>query len=131
MVRTSLQGKLHMRKHITIRAAPLDAVPERRTKRCSPRFRPGDRFRELSFRYLSRSREGEKCRSLDHMKQTPFIHSSRFITSNNSLYIIHSVPVISFMWYTRCVLEQCIFDNCACALAEFRTIIQVMLCSIW
>ena len=23
---------------------PLDVAPERRTERCSPRFRPGDRF---------------------------------------------------------------------------------------
>ena len=25
-------------------AVPLDVVPERRTKRCTPRFRSGDRF---------------------------------------------------------------------------------------
>ena len=25
-------------------AVPLDVVPERRTERCSPRFRPGGRF---------------------------------------------------------------------------------------
>ena len=31
-----------------------------------PRFRPGDRFFELSFRYLSPGSEGEKCRPLDH-----------------------------------------------------------------
>ena len=37
-------GFLRMRKQNTESAVPLDAVPERRTKRCSPRFRPGDRF---------------------------------------------------------------------------------------
>ena len=67
MVRNSVQAKLRMRKQNSIRAVPLDAVPERRTERCSPRFRPGDRFCELSFRYLSPGREGEKCRPLDHM----------------------------------------------------------------
>ena len=67
MVTTLVLRKLRMRKQNTNRAVPLDAVPERRTKRCSPRFRPGDRFCELSFRYLSPGIEGEKCRPLDHM----------------------------------------------------------------
>ena len=34
----------HLHKENKMSAVPLDAVPERRTKRCSPRFRPGDRF---------------------------------------------------------------------------------------
>ena len=61
--------KLRMRKTNISKAVPLDVVPERRTERCSPRFRPGDRFCELSFRYQSSptGREGEKCRPLDHM----------------------------------------------------------------
>ena len=42
-----------MRKQNTKTTVPLDVVPKRRTKRRSPRFRPGDRFCELSFRYLS------------------------------------------------------------------------------
>ena len=41
--------KVSMRKQNTNRAVPLDVVPERRTKRCSPRFRPGYRFCELNF----------------------------------------------------------------------------------
>ena len=44
MVRSSILGKLRMRKHHTNRVVPLDAVPESRTERCSPRFRPGDLF---------------------------------------------------------------------------------------
>ena len=67
VVRVLVQGKLRMRKQNSNKAVPLDAVPERRTERCSPRFRPGDRFCELSFRYLSPGIEGEKCRPLDHM----------------------------------------------------------------
>ena len=67
MVKTSVLGNVHMREQNTKRAVPLDAVPDRRTERCSPRFRPRDRFYELSFRYLSPGREGEKCRPLDHM----------------------------------------------------------------
>ena len=52
MVRTSEHGELRMRKQNTNRAVPLDAMPERRAERCSPRFQPGDRFCELSFKYL-------------------------------------------------------------------------------
>ena len=44
MVGTSVLGKLRMRKQNTKTTVPLDVVPERRTKRCSPRFRPGGRF---------------------------------------------------------------------------------------
>ena len=48
---------------------PLDVVPERRTERRSPRFRPGGRFCELRFRYQSSPTgiEGEISRPLDHM----------------------------------------------------------------
>ena len=56
--------KLRMRQQNTNRAVPLDAVPERRTERCSPGFRPGDRFCGPSVRYLSPGSEGEKCRPL-------------------------------------------------------------------
>ena len=86
MVGTSVLRKLRMRKRRTNRAVPLDVVPERRTKRCSPRFRPGDRFCKLSFRYLSPGIEGEKCRPLDHMWQIPFFPLTRIISSN-SFYI--------------------------------------------
>ena len=51
----------------TKRTVPLDVVPERRTERCSPGFRPSDCFYEVSFRYPSPGIEGEKCRPLDHM----------------------------------------------------------------
>ena len=44
MVGNSVLRKLRMRRLNTKRAVPLDVVPERRTKRCSPRFRPGGRF---------------------------------------------------------------------------------------
>ena len=62
-------GKLRMRKQNTKTTVPLDVVPERRTKRCSPRFRPGGRFCELRFRYQSSPTgiEGEISRPLDHM----------------------------------------------------------------
>ena len=70
MVRAWVRGKqLRMRKQKTRATVPLDVVPERRTKRCSPRFRPGGRFCELRFRYLSSpiGREGEISRPLDHI----------------------------------------------------------------
>ena len=43
---TTVLRKLRMRKQHTIEQ---DVVPERRTKRCFPRFRPSDCFCELSF----------------------------------------------------------------------------------
>ena len=79
-----------MRKLNTKRAVPLDAVPERRTKRFPPRFRPVGRFCELSFRYQSSptGREGEISRPLDHMRQIPLIHPARLtVTSNFDIYI--------------------------------------------
>ena len=58
-----------MRKQNTKTTVPPDVVPERRTERCSPRFRPGDRVCELSFRDQSSPTgiEGEISRPLDHM----------------------------------------------------------------
>ena len=35
---------LYLHKKRKMSAVPLDVAPERRTERCSPRFRPGDRF---------------------------------------------------------------------------------------
>ena len=35
---------LHLHKKSKMNAVPLDVAPERRTERCSPRFRPGGRF---------------------------------------------------------------------------------------
>ena len=68
MVLSSVLGKLRMRQKNTKIAVPLDAVPERRTKRFPPRFRPVGRFSELRFRYQSSptGSEGEISRPLDH-----------------------------------------------------------------
>ena len=125
-----------MRKQNANKAVPLDAVPERRTERCSPRFRPGDRFLgEPRFRYLSPGIEGEKCRPLDRRRQIPFIHSAR-LTSSINFYIYRLVfqlfpPCGTF----KCTLVLCILGNGACTvnetlLSRFRAIIKVMLCSI-
>ena len=44
-MKTQKQNKtLYLHKKRKMSAVPLDVAPERRTKRCSPRFRPGDRF---------------------------------------------------------------------------------------
>ena len=103
MVRISVLGELRMRQQNTKATVPLDVVPERRTERCSPRFRPGGRFLEPSFRYLSPGREGEKCRPLDHTWQNPFVHSARLTIASIS-YIYHSIVVISSMWYAQVCL---------------------------
>ena len=68
MARTRVRGNLRMRKQNTKTTVPLDVVPERRTKRFPPRFRPVGRFCELRFRYLESptGREGEISRPLDH-----------------------------------------------------------------
>ena len=97
-----------MRKQNTKTTVPLDAAPERRTKRCSPRFRPGGRFCELRFRYLSSptGREGEISRPLDHTRQIPFIYSARLIDTTN-FYIYRGVFwMFSPCGTLRCVLMQ-------------------------
>jgi len=85
VVRTSALRILRMRKPNTNKAVPLDTVPERRTERCSPRFRPGGRFCELRLRYQSSptGREGEISRPLDHMWQIPFIRSTQYISCSH------------------------------------------------
>ena len=85
MVRTRVGGNLRMREQNTRTTVPLDVVPERRTKRFPPRFRPVGGFGELRFRYLSSptGREGEISRPLDHTRQIPFILSARLIGSTN------------------------------------------------
>ena len=111
-----------MRKQNTKTTVPLDVVPELRTKRFPPRFRPVGRFRELRFRYLSSpmGREGEISRPLDHMRQIPFIHSQIVPIS---IYIYRTViQVFSPCGTLRCVLMQSVFNNGAGALA--RTLIS-------
>ena len=95
-----------MRKQNTNTTVPLDVVPERRTERIHPRFRPVGCFCELRFRYLSSptSRVGERGRALDHIRQIPFIHSAQLIDSTN-FYIYTTVLQIFFPYGTlRCTL---------------------------
>ena len=131
MVRSSVQGKLHMRKQKNNATVPLDVVPERRTKRCSPRFRPGGRFwGEPRFRYLSPGSEGEKCRPLDHLWQTPFIHSAR-LTSSRSFYIYRAVFYLSPPFGTfKFVLLRYLFCNCACTFEDQLLQALLLLCSM-
>ena len=65
-----------MRKQNTETTVPLDVVPERRTKRFPPRFRPVGRFCELRFRYLSSStgREGGRDKPAPRPYETDPIH---------------------------------------------------------
>mgnify|MGYP006896101135 CR=1 FL=1 len=111
---------LRMRKQSGKTTVPLDAVPERRTERCSPRFRPGGRFwGEPRFRYLSPGSEGEKCRPLDHRRQIPFIHSARLIHSSKfNIYraIFQLFPPCGRF---KCTLVLCIFGNGACTLQKY------------
>ena len=65
-----------MRKQNTKTTVPLDVVPERRTKRFPPGFRPVGHFFELRFRYLSSptGREGEIDMSAPRPYETDPIH---------------------------------------------------------
>ena len=65
-----------MRKQTTKTTLPLDLVPERRTERFPPRFRPVGRFCELRFRYLSSptGREGGRDKSTSRPYETDPIH---------------------------------------------------------
>ena len=56
---------LHKKRKMS--AVHLHVVSECRAARSSQRFRPGNCFSELNFRYLSPRSEREKCRPLDHM----------------------------------------------------------------
>ena len=127
--RNSTTFRLCARRQNSKTAVPLDTVPERRTERCSRRFRPSDRFCKLRIRYQSSptGSEREISRPLDHMWQIPFIHSTRislYVTDGAS-YFLHVVHW-SVFWCG-------IFGNYACNLAEtlisrFEAIIQIMLC---
>ena len=44
MGKKKIPEALDLHKDRKMSAVPLDVAPERRTERCSPRFRPGDRF---------------------------------------------------------------------------------------
>ena len=74
-----------MRKQNTKTTAPLDVVPERRSKRFPPRFRRVGRFFELMFRYLSSptGREGEISRPLNHIYF--FLGKKALFTNKNAL----------------------------------------------
>ena len=104
---TQLIESLCIRKQNTTKAVPLDVVPEYRTPRCSPRFRLGDRFSELSFINPTspEGSEGEICRPLFRLWQLPFIHSLSSIHKwKRLLFIDNSVVVISSSWY----LQMCL-----------------------
>ena len=118
-----------MRKRNNKTTVPLDVVPERRTKRFPPRFRPVGRFCELRFRYLSSptGREGEISRPLDHMRQIPFIHSARPKDSTN-FYIYRTVFYICSSCGTlRCVLKWSIFNNYASAISRLGPLVDLLL----
>ena len=83
MVRISPQGNRAYATQNTKREVPLGRGVRASYQTMLPRFRPGDRFNELGFRYLSLGREGEKYWPLAHMRQIPFIH----FTARSNFYI--------------------------------------------
>ena len=102
-----------MCKQNTSSAVPLDAVLGRRTERCSPRFRPGDRFCELSFRYLLPG-----CREMS--APTTYVTDSfhplnPFRNLLHFLYIQLSVLIIYSMWY----IQVCLGTVHVCLLQKY------------
>ena len=94
MVRVSSLAQLRTRKQNTNRAVPLDAVPERRTERCSQKFRPGDRFCELQIpvargggREMSAPRPSSSTQP-DLQLVTIFIYTTQ--RSSYFLHVVHS-----------------------------------------
>ena len=136
-----------MRKSNAKATVPLDVVPERRTKRCSPRFRPGGRFCELSFRYQSSptGREGEISRPLDHLWQIPFIRPTRVIVSTNfylyttvfQLFLPCGMCKWVFVWqlhmrfsqnYVSNHYQKHFDDTCFCVLAQDTCNLRMRIC---
>ena len=75
----------------------------------------GRQSRILDICRLWTTREGEKCRPLDHVWQTPFIQSTVFVLAINLKYIHRTVPVISAMWYVQvCLGSVWIWPLCMC-----------------
>ena len=103
------------------RAIYLDAVPERRTKRCSPRFLPGDRFCELRFRNLSQCCEGEKCRPLDQIRQILVIYLIQLITGINFYIITQSFSYFLHMVQScLCKVHICQLRKRCCRDSHFK-----------
>ena len=84
-----------MRKQNTEGAVPLHAVPERRTKRCSPRSRPGDPFLRMCIWWEN---EIVSCR---HIQLYLFIyfHLSTYLCISNSQ------PQTTGVWITPFVVD--------------------------
>ena len=78
-----------MGKQNTKTRVPLDVVPERRTERFPPKFRPVGRFCELRFRYLlsPTGMDGEISRPLDHMRQILYPSSDQKIGKQKHLLL--------------------------------------------
>ena len=84
-----------MRKQNTKTTVPLYAVPERRTEQCSPRFRPGDRFCELSFRYQS-SPTGIRELKQPRRRRQQERHKFAYLTMKNSTFARFARAVFIF-----------------------------------
>ena len=81
-------------------AVPLDVAPKLRTKRCSPRFRPGGRFwNQVSDTCRQAGREREREMSAPRPYGTDPFHPLGSVSyMKQLLYIYNTVPVISSMW---------------------------------
>ena len=85
-------------------AVPLDVAPERRTERCCPRFRPGDRFWNQDS---DTCRQAVRERSVGPQTiRDRSLSSTRFVTSYQSLsYKYQSLPVTAYKWQVKVCLS--------------------------
>ena len=110
-------GKLDCHKSKKMVTVPLDAVPERRTERCRPSFRPAGRFCEPG---LDTHRPGARWAGREREREmSPLWSISIYSTQYINIYIYIHVPVISSIWHVQVCLGT--LHICACAHAETLT----------
>ena len=91
MKRQKQNKTLYLQKKRKMSAVPLDVAPERRTKRCSPRFRPGGRFwSQVSDTCRQALRERNVGHDIRPCVTDPF-HLLHSICSNYSFLFIYQL----------------------------------------
>ena len=122
----------HLHKESRMSAVPLDVAPERRTKRCSPRFRPGGRLFQIPV-----TRQWGREMSAPRPYVTDPFHPLGSISKNKSfLYIYQSVTSYLFHVVRKSVSLYGRYLTITLVLLEtsstepwMRSIIQVLLTS--
>ena len=123
-----------MRKINTKTIVPLYVVPERRTKRCSPRFRPGGHF-GAKFQIPVARQGGREMSAPRPCVTNPFHLLSSVNSHYQLLHIQNSVVIISHIWYIQVCLDtvyiqQLRMHSYRSKSYKARVIIYASLCSL-